>query len=77
MQVTVGQSRLRGVYCRFCGKPVRLSDSLLKRETAIKQKEQSPNEELRSRVFPARCRSCHEEAMYTLSQMLDLPDEEI
>ena len=64
----------RGVYCRFCGKPIRLSASFIKRETAIKKDEQDSIQELSSRVFPARCRTCHEEAIYTLSQILDFPD---
>jgi hypothetical protein len=32
-------------------------------------------QELSSRVFPARCRACHEEAIYTLNQIVDFPEE--
>jgi hypothetical protein len=35
---TQGETR-RGIYCKYCGKPVRLSHSLLVREEAIKQNE--------------------------------------
>lgn len=76
MQATVHLVELRGVYCRFCGKPIHLSASFIKRETAIKQNEQTSIQALSSRVFSARCRSCHEETMYTLSQILDLPDDQ-
>jgi hypothetical protein len=69
------QAKARGVYCRYCGKPIWLSATFLKRETAIKQNEQTSMQEFSSRVFPARCRICHEEAIYTLSQILDFPEE--
>jgi hypothetical protein len=76
MQATVNLPELRGVYCRFCGKAIRLSASFIKRETAIRQNEQNSLQELSSRVFPARCRNCREEAIYTLSQISDFPNEE-
>jgi hypothetical protein len=76
MEATVSSTELRGVYCRFCGKAIRLSASFIKRETAIRQDEQNPLQELSSRVFPARCRNCREEAIYTLSQIYDFADEE-
>ena len=76
MQAAANPSKLRGVYCRFCDKPIPLSASFIKRETAIKQKEQTSIQEFSSRVFAARCRSCHEEAIYTLSQILDFTDKE-
>jgi hypothetical protein len=74
MQAAVSQPIFRGVSCLHCGKPVRLSASFIRRETAIKQNEQSLNQELCSRVFPARCRACHAEAIYTLSQVVDFPE---
>jgi hypothetical protein len=52
-----------------------LSASFLKREVAIKEKGVGSTEELSSRVFPARCRACHEEAIYTLSQIVDFPEQ--
>ena len=76
MQATVNLPKLRCVYCRSCGKAIRLSASFIKREIAIKQNEQTSIQEFSSRVFPARCRSCHEEAIYTLNQILDFPEED-
>ncbi len=76
MQATLNLPDLRGVYCRFCGKAIRLSASFIKREAAIKQNELASIQEFSSRVFPVRCRSCHEEAIYTLSQILDFPEED-
>lgn len=76
MQATLNLPTLRGVYCRFCGKPIRLPASFIKKEAAIKHNERNSTQESSSRVFAVRCRSCHEEAIYTLSQILDFPDEE-
>jgi len=75
MHTAAIQAKARGVYCRYCGKPIWLSATFLKRETTIKQNEQTSMQEFSSRVFPARCRICHEEAIYTLSQILDFPEE--
>lgn len=74
--VAIQHAPSRGVYCRFCGKPIRLSTSFLRRETVIKDNESHSAEELSSRVFPARCRACHEEAIYALSQVVDFPEED-
>jgi hypothetical protein len=35
-----------------------------------------PERELWSRVFPARCRHCHWEVIYTLGQIVEFPIEE-
>jgi len=67
MHATAIQTEFRGVSCRRCGKPIRLSASLLKREAALKGAE--PSQELSSRVFPARCRRCHAEAVFALDQI--------
>jgi cytochrome c5 len=64
------------VYCRFCGKAIRLSTTFITREAANKQSEQTSAQELGSRLFSASCQSCHEEAFYTLSQILDIPDKD-
>lgn len=61
----------RGVPCRYCGKPIRLSASILKRETKMKNDIEDPKR-LQSKVFPARCRSCRAEGIYTLDQIVDL-----
>jgi len=66
------QEKHRGIYCKHCGKPVRLSHSLLRREEAIKQNESAIHQDLQSRVFPARCKKCHGESIYSVSQIVDL-----
>jgi hypothetical protein len=64
-------ANFRGVSCRHCGKPIRLSESFIKRATGITQDEAEKG--LRSRVFPARCRRCHGEAIYALEQIVEFP----
>ena len=66
-------AKARGVFCRHCGKPIHLSASLLRRETAIKQNEAQLADELYSKTFLARCRRCHREAIYSLAQIVDFP----
>jgi ribosomal protein S27E len=61
----------RGVICRHCGKPIRLSATLLKRELNITIAP-TLDPALYSRVFPVRCRHCHKEAIYALDQIADL-----
>jgi hypothetical protein len=62
----------RGVACRYCGKPIRLSASLLKRATPDDANEQGG---LASKVFSARCRRCHNEGVFTLADIQGFPDE--
>jgi hypothetical protein len=71
MQSAAIQARNRGVSCRHCGKLIRLSASLLKRETELK-KDDHPDQQLQTKVFPARCRACHTEGIYTVDQIVDL-----
>jgi hypothetical protein len=66
------QEEVRGVYCAYCGIPVRLSAGLLRREAMLRE-ESSPQQQLQTRVFPARCRSCRAEGIYTMDQIVDLP----
>jgi hypothetical protein len=75
MHTVAIHSKSRGVFCRYCDKPIRLSTSFIKREMAIKQNEPNFTQELSSSVFSARCHGCHEEAIYTLSQIVDFPEE--
>lgn len=67
------QEQVRGVFCVRCGKPVRLSSRLVKRETAMKMNEADPRQQLQSRVFLVRCRACGAESIYALDQIVDLP----
>jgi cytochrome c5 len=72
MQSAAIQVRNRGVSCRHCGKPIRLSASLLKRETELKKDQPDADQQLQTKVFPARCRVCHAEGIYTVDQIVDL-----
>jgi hypothetical protein len=66
------KEQVRGVYCVYCGKPVRLSVGLIRREATLR-KESSLQQQLQTRVFPARCRSCRAEGIYTMDQIVPLP----
>lgn len=70
--IATTQETFRGVTCRHCGKPVRLSASILRREAELNRAETSKEEVLlHTRVFPARCRACHEEGIYALEEIID------
>jgi len=62
----------RGVPCRYCAKPIRLTSPFIKRELSIKQDE-AGDQQLSSRVFAKRCRDCLKEAIYNLDQIVDFP----
>ena len=72
MHATAIQTEFRGVSCRRCGKPIRLSASLLNREAALRSAKSG--QELSSRVFPARCRRCYAEAVFALDQIADFSE---
>ena len=55
-----------GVVCRNCGKPIRLSRALLNRRIA------TVNSDLASKIFPARCRRCGRENLYSIDETSDL-----
>ncbi len=76
MQLNVNMPGLPSVYCRFCGTSILLSPSLITRTMTNKQTGQNSIYEFSSRLFPARCQTCREEAMYTLSQIPGFPAEE-
>ena len=69
IMTTATGSTFRGVICKHCGKPVRLSLALLKR------KETNPEAELFTKVLPARCKSCRRESLYSLEEIIEFPDE--
>jgi hypothetical protein len=71
------QGTFRGVSCRFCLKPLKLSASFIQREKLIKQEKPGLIQELRSQVFVVRCRSCHGEAIYSLDQISEYPEENL
>jgi hypothetical protein len=63
---------LRGVVCEFCGKPIPLSASFIKRKVSIKA--ESTLRELAARLFRVRCRDCGFEGIYSFSQFVDFQD---
>lgn len=69
MQAALVHTEFRGVICRYCDKPIKLSKSLVERQTAIKLSEENSTHELHSRVFAMRCRSCHGEAIYSVAEI--------
>lgn len=75
MQATVNPVTFRGVYCRHCGRPIRLSASILKRESFMNQSQPNSTEHWRSRVFPHRCRMCGAESIYALNHIVEFEDE--
>ena len=74
MNVAHIQSTFRGVSCRFCRKPIRLSATFIQREVTINQTGSSLGQELCSRVFAMRCRACHGEAIYALAHIVDFSE---
>ena len=75
MNVAHVHSVFRGVVCKYCGRPVRLTSPFIKREMAIKN-DDSKTEQLRSRVFLKRCRNCLKESLYDLDQIGEFPQNE-
>jgi len=71
MHSTYIQTEFRGVPCRRCGKPIRLSAAFLMREEIVKLEESG--RQLSSKVFSARCRRCHAEGIYEMSQIVNFP----
>ena len=77
MQRAVPQVTNRGVFCSFCGKPIRLSVTFIRRESAIQRNGSSVQAQLSSKVFPARCRACNQETIYFLAQVTDFMDGDL
>ena len=61
MSDELSPQHFRGVLCRHCGKPVRIPSSVLRKDS----------ENLISRVFVLRCRSCERESIYAIDQIVD------
>jgi hypothetical protein len=62
----------RGIPCRYCAKPIRLTSPFIKREMSIKH-DDARVQQLSSRIFAKRCRNCLKEAIYDLDQIIDFP----
>jgi thymidine kinase len=73
--IATTQETVRGVVCRHCGKPIRLSATILRREAELNRAQKGSEEVLllQTRVFPARCRACHEEHIYVLEEIQEFP----
>jgi len=61
----------QGIRCFYCGKPVHLPEKIIRRANSIRHQESNPTENLLSRVFLLRCRSCVREAVYTIDQVVN------
>jgi len=73
MSVDSPTQSFRGVLCRDCGKPVRITGSVLRKDNEAHGRAQ-PDEtqfQLISRVFILRCRSCERESIYAINQIVD------
>ena len=68
MNAVAVEATFQGVICRNCGKPIRLS-------VAVIQRQSNQNTDLVTKVFSARCRKCHKESVYTLTEIEDIPLE--
>ena len=75
MNVAHVSTVFRGVTCRYCAKPIRLTSPFIKREMSIKLND-ARVQDLSSRVFVKRCRHCLKEAIYSLDQIVDFPLKE-
>src|SRR5580704_5277832 len=73
---TTLQANFRGVLCRHCGKPVRVPNSVMRKESASQGRPEGDDSgtfHLISRVFVLRCRSCEKESVYAINQIVDCP----
>jgi len=61
----VAEPILQGVTCRNCGKPIRLSKAVIERQS-------NQNPDLVTKIFAARCRKCHKESLYALTEIEDI-----
>jgi hypothetical protein len=62
-------TKFRGVLCRFCGNAIRLTSSMAEKENAFKQYNLTESHNLRSRVFPLRCKTCGTEGVYVFTEV--------
>ena len=73
LAVSSATEHFRGVLCRHCGKPARVPEIVLRKDS--ESRGQCDNNDshyhLISRVFVLRCRSCQREGIYAMNQILD------
>ena len=75
MNVAHVHAVFRGVVCKYCNRPIRLTSPFIEREMAIKH-DDTKMDQLRSRVFLKRCTNCLKESIYSLDQISDFPIRE-
>jgi hypothetical protein len=71
---TALKANFRGVLCHHCGKPVRVPNSVMRKESASQDRPEGDDSgtfHLISRVFVLRCRSCEKESVYAINQIVD------
>lgn len=75
MSAEPSSQHFRGVLCHHCGKPVRIPNSVLRKDTENRGHYGANHAEfhLVSRVFVLRCRSCERESIYAIDQIVDCP----
>jgi hypothetical protein len=74
MSVESSSKHFRGVLCRHCGKPARIPNLVLRKDSEIHGEHVNNDDahfQLISRVFVLRCRSCEREAIYAMDQIVD------
>ena len=76
MNAVTAEPTFRGVTCRLCGKPIRLSAALIKRQATMDATGANQNPDLVTKVFPARCRRCHKEGLYALAEVADFAERQ-
>ncbi|MGB9434144.1 MAG: hypothetical protein WBQ89_18005 [Candidatus Acidiferrum sp.] len=73
MSVELSSQQFRGVLCRHCGKPVRIPNIVLRKDSENHGHHASDDTQFQliSRVFVLRCRSCERESIYAIDQIVD------
>lgn len=65
-------AKQKGVCCRYCGKGIQVSQSILGREKEFRDARPNDVQKLGSRVFSQRCKRCGGEALYFLAQIAEI-----
>jgi len=73
MSSELSSQHFRGVICRHCGKPVRIPNIVLRKDSENHGHHEADDTQfhLISRVFVLRCRSCERESIYAIDQIVD------
>lgn len=73
MSVQLASQHFRGVLCRHCGKPVRVPNIVLRKDSENHGHHSGDDTQFQliSRVFVLRCRSCERESIYAIDQIVD------